>query len=56
MVKICIIVMSLNDLDKGETRAESITYLSICPYINKPSMLVHLNKIVSLQSYIILSQ
>ena len=32
------------DLDKGETRAESITYLPICPYINKPSMLVDLNK------------
>lgn len=32
------------DLDKGETRAEKITYLPIFPYINKPSMLVELDE------------
>ncbi len=32
------------NLDKGETRIERITYLPFFPYINKPSILVELNK------------
>lgn len=35
---------SWSNLDKGETRTESITYLPIFPYINKSSMLVELDK------------
>lgn len=32
------------DLDEGETRKESITYLPGFPYMNKPSMLVELDE------------